>query len=177
MAMTERAGIPYGPRWRERRPELMGRALLTREGEQALRQELARLRHELQLEFPKRLREARPFGEAHGNDDYLQIKEEEAVIASRVGQLETLLATAQVVERPDATDGRVAVGSTVRVEDIASGASSEHVLTGAHEWLAPTDISASSPMGRALLGRKVGDEVTVELPDGRSVVLSITNVR
>jgi transcription elongation factor GreA len=155
----------------------MARALITREGEHALREELARLRQELAVEFPDRLREALSFGETHSNDDYLQIKEEEAVVASRVRQLETLLATAQVVKQPKAADGRVTIGSTVQVQDVDSGGTREHVLTGAHEWLAPTDISANSPIGRAILGRKVGDEVIAALPSGRSVVLRIKNVR
>jgi transcription elongation factor GreA len=175
--MTERAGIPYGPRWRERRPGPAPRALITREGEQALRKELARLRQELAVEFPDRLRQALSFGEAHKNDDYLQIKEEEAVVASRIRQLETVLIAAQIVEQPQSADGRVTVGSTVQIEDVASGRTSEHVVTGAHGWLAPADISASSPIGQAILGREAGDEVAVRLPSGRSVVLRVKNVR
>ena len=177
MAMTERAGIPYGPRWRERRPGPTDHPLITREGAQALREELARLRQELSVEFPDRLRQARSFGEAYRNDDYLQIKEEEAVVASRVRQLETVLATAEVVRQSGAADGRVAVGSTVQIEDVASGQISEHVLTGSREWLAPTDISANSPIGQALLGRAVGEEVSVELPSARTVQLKVRNVR
>jgi transcription elongation GreA/GreB family factor len=105
MAMTERAGIPYGPRWRERRPGQVPRALIIREGEQALLKELARLRRELAVEFPDRLRQALSFGEAHRNDDYLQIKEEEAVVASRIRRLETVLMAAQIVEHNRALRG------------------------------------------------------------------------
>jgi transcription elongation GreA/GreB family factor len=175
--MTERAAIPYGPRFRERRPEPMGRPLLTREGRESLRRELARLRQELELEFPRRLREARAFGESHSNDDYLQIKEEEAVVASRLRQLEAVLASAKVVDDSPATDGRIRIGSTVELEDLASGRTSEHVLTGAHEQLATSDISASSPIGQALLGRMAGDEVTVELPSARTAELKVRDVR
>ena len=187
MAMTERAAIQHGPRWRERQPAPLAasperrpgpaaRALITPEGARALSEELARLRQELEIEFPERLREALSFGEAHENDDYLQVKEEEAVLASRVRQLESLLAGAEVVE-PQRTDGRVTIGSTVRIEDVASGRTSEHVLTGAHGWVAPTDISANSPIGQAILGREAGDEITVELQSDRSVALRIRNVR
>jgi transcription elongation factor GreA len=116
------------------------------------------------------------FGEAHENDDYLQVKEEQAVVASRVRQLETVLATAEIVE-PQADHGRVTVGSTIQIEDVSSGRTSKHVLTGAHGLIAPTDISASSPIGQAILGREAGDEVSVELPNGRSVVLKVRNVR
>ncbi len=154
----------------------MARALITREGERSLRDEVARLRQQLGMEFPERLREALSFGEAQKNDDYLQAKEEEAVVASRLRQLEAVLAAAEIVEAARTTDGRVTVGSTVQVEDLASGRTSEHLLTGTHEGLAPTDISANSPIGRALLGGKVGEEVSVDLPSGRSVDLRINGV-
>jgi transcription elongation factor GreA len=176
MTMAARAGIRYAPRRPERRPGPAARALITVEGQQALSEELARLRQELEIEFPERLREALSFGEAHGNDDYLQIKEEEAVVASRVRQLEILLASTEVVERSE-SDGRVSVGSTIQIEDLASGRTSEHVLTGSHEWVAPTDISANSPIGQAILGREAGEDVTVQLPNGRSLVLKVRNVR
>jgi len=152
-------------------------ALITSEGERALRGELARLRHQLGVEFPQRLREALSFGEAQKNDDYLQAKEEEAVLASRLRQLETVLAAAEIIEAPRTTDGRVTLGSTVQLEDLASGRTSKHLLTGTHEWRAPTDISANSPIGRALLGGQAGDEVRVDLPSGRSVDLRIKSVR
>jgi transcription elongation factor GreA len=71
----------------------------------------------------------------------------------------------------------VTVGSTVQVEDLASGRTSEHLLAGTHERLAPTDVSANSPIGQALLGREAEDEVCVDLPSGRSVDLRISSVR
>jgi transcription elongation factor GreA len=171
--MAARAGTVYG----SRQPGPAARALITREGERALRDEAARLRQQLAVEFPQRLRDALSFGEALENDDYLQAKEEEAVVAFRVRQLEAVLAAAEVVEAQQRTDGRVTVGSTVHVEDLASGRTSEHVLTGTHERLTPTDISASSPIGRALLGGEAGDEVRVDLPSGRSVDLRVASVR
>src|SRR4051794_16269895 len=70
------------------------RAIITRSGESILADELAKL----DIEFADRLREAREFGEGGSNDDYLQIKEEEAVVRSRIGRLEALLDSAEVVE-------------------------------------------------------------------------------
>jgi transcription elongation factor GreA len=177
MSMAARAGILHGSRQPERQPGPVAPALITREGERALRDELARLRQQLGVEFPQRLREALSFGEAQKNDDYLQAKEEEAVVVSRLRQLETVLAAAEIVEGQWATDGRVTVGSTVQLEDLASGSTSEHLLTGTHEWVAPTDISANSPIGQAVLGGKVGEEASVDLPSGRSVDLRINSVR
>ena len=171
--MAARTGTVHG----SRQPGPAARALITREGERALREELVRLRQQLAVDFPERLREALSFGEAHKNDDYLQAKEEEAVVASRLRQLDAVLAAAEVVETVQTADGQVTVGSTVQLEDLASGRTSEHLLTGTHEGLTPTDISASSPIGRALLGGEAGDEVRVDLPSGRSVDLRVVSVR
>jgi transcription elongation factor GreA len=149
---------------------------ITREGERALWAELKRLRHELDVEFAARLREARAFGEASGNDDYLQIKEETEVLAARIARLEDVLSSATVVagERDSAT---VAIGVAVKVEDMSSGAVAEYVLIGDFEPPSPSAASASSPIGRALIGRAVGDDVEVELPDGRKRLLRIVSTR
>ena len=150
-------------------------AVLTREGERALRATLRRLNHELSVEFASRLSQARTFGEIAGNDDYLQTLEEEAVLRSRIARLEGLLGSATVVSDAPQT-GVAAVGATVQVEDLASGAVQEHRLIGDYEELRADDVSASSPVGRALATRSPGDEVEVELPNGRSRSLRILAV-
>ena len=149
-------------------------ALLTREGERALRATLRRLRHQLDG-FAARLSQARTFGEIAGNDDYLQTLEEEAVLRSRIARLEGLLESARVVSDSPRT-GEAAIGTTVQVEDLASGAVQEHRLMGDYEELRADDVSASSPVGRALTMRFPGDEVEVELPNGRSRSLRILAV-
>ena len=77
----------------------------------------------------------------------------------------------------DGPAGMVTIGSIVEVEDIASGDVREHRLTGGYERLGPDDVSASSPIGSALSGRTIGEEATVELPNGRERTLRITGVR
>jgi transcription elongation factor GreA len=152
------------------------RPLLTPDGARALHDELKRLRHQLEADFSRRLKEARDFGDVHANDDYLQIKEEEAVLRSRIGRLEALLDWATVVEDADRQGGVVCIGSTVKVKDLASSHVREHRLTGGHEHRRATDISANSPIGQALIGGQRGDEVAVALPDGRSTLLEIVGV-
>ena len=71
---------------------------MTREGELALREELARLREEVEVQLPKRLRQPREFGEASGNDDYLQILEEEAITTARINSLSRALAMARIID-------------------------------------------------------------------------------
>ncbi len=138
--------------------------------------QLSRLRHQLEVEFPERLRNARAFGDIGENDDYLQIKEEEAVLASRIERLQLLVDSATVVDAGGPADV-VTIGNIVEVEDVASGDVREHRLTGGYERLDPNDVSASSPIGRALTGRVIGEEATVELPNGRERTLRITDVR
>jgi transcription elongation factor GreA len=171
--------IAPGPAWPNASsvdsPAPRGPAVLTREGERALRATVRRLHHQLSVEFAARLSQARTFGEIAGNDDYLQTLEEEAVLKSRIARLKGLLDSATVVsDSPRA--GVVAIGTTVQVEDLASGAVQEHRLMGDYEELRADDVSASSPVGRALTTRSAGDEVEVELPNGRSRSLRILAV-
>jgi transcription elongation factor GreA len=150
------------------------RAVLTHEGERALRATLRRLRQQLDG-FAARLSQARTFGEIAGNDDYLQTLEEEAVLRSRIARLDGLLDSATVVSASPRT-GEAAIGTTIQVEDLASGAVQEHRLMGDYEELRADDVSASSPIGRALTMRSAGDEIEVELPNGRSRSLRILAV-
>jgi transcription elongation factor GreA len=70
----------------------------------------------------------------------------------------------------------VAIGTTVQAEDLTSGAVQKHRLVGDYEELDADSVSASSPVGRSLNGRSPGDEVEVELPNGRSRTLKILAV-
>lgn len=158
-------------------PEPQPLAILTREGEQALRAELDRLRRRLDVEFVSRLRDARAFGDIAGNDEYLQIKEEEAVLAARIARLERLLSTATVLDEADFPSGVAAIGSVVVVTDLDSGEMEELRLIGGHERLTAGAISVNSPVGRALAGQTVGDEVELTLPRSRTRRLRVAGVR
>jgi transcription elongation factor GreA len=142
------------------------RAVITAATATALEAELTRLRRTLKVDFAERLREARADGPAGGNDDYLQVKEEEAILISSISRLEALLASATVAE-PDASGDRIHIGAAVQVEDLDTQAVEELAITGDYATLAPHGVSASSPLGRALLGRVVGDEIEAELPNGK----------
>jgi transcription elongation factor GreA len=104
------------------------------------------------VEFARRLREAREFGEIGKNDDYLQIKEEEAVVASRLHRLRTLLQTAIVRDEAAAPTGAVSLGSTVEITDLETGSRRTHRMAGGYEPLRVGDVSINSPV-RARLAR------------------------
>ena len=158
-------------------PSPAPRSFITRAGEEALRDELNRRRNELEIGFAERLRDARAFGEAAGNDEYLQIKEEEAVLTAGIARLEELLAAATVVSEVDVGNGVASIGTVVVVSDRDSGAVDEHVLIGGYEALTPNAASANSPIGRALMGRRAGDDVEVQLPRRRTRRLRVAAVR
>jgi transcription elongation factor GreA len=139
--------------------------------------ELERLRDELSVEFAARLRDARAFGEVANNDDYLQIKEEKEVLASRIASLEAALSSATVISEAEGHSAAIALGVAVKVTDLGSGAVDEYLMIGDFDPPSPSAASAGSPVGRALLGRVVGDEVDVELPDGRTRHLKIVSSR
>lgn len=160
---------------RLRAPRPVPRVILTREGEQAMRAELDRLRRQLDGEFTERLREARGFGPSGENDEYLQIKEEEAVLASRMRQLEGLLDSAEIVDE-DSAAGVVAIGSLVEVKNLQSGGVRKHRITGGFEPVQIGDVSANSPVGQALLCRSPGERVEVELPGQRTTTLEVVAV-
>ncbi len=153
-----------------------GRPIITAGHERALRAELDRLRHRLEAEFTERLRDARSFGPPDANDDYLQIKEEEAVLAAGIAHIAMLLETALVVDEAALESGIAALGSTVHVIDRDSRRRHRYRLTGGHEPLTLGVASAGSPMGRALMGRRPGDVVEVVLPRGRRRRLAIKAV-
>jgi transcription elongation factor GreA len=158
-----------------------GRILITPDTERHLRADLERLRHELDVVFAARIRDARSTGDGSDGDDHLQIREEEAVVRAEVARIEALLASAVVVEQQDGADGSAVIGSLVEVRDADSGTTYRHLITGdfdrggaAEEEIRP--VSASSPVGQALLGLDAGAEVEVELPNGRLRRLEVVAV-
>lgn len=149
--------------------------VISREGELALRAELADLLSERDDQLPRRLRRAREFGGATGNDDYLQILEEEEVSAARIRSIRAILASARVVDPSDDDHSVAGLGSVVTLR--SAGEQVERRLLGAHEPIGSDGVSAASPIGRAIIGSKPGETVTAELPSGESIHLEIVSVR
>ena len=140
---------------------------LTKEGFEKLQDELEYLRTVKRQEVADRLHEAMEGGELIENAEYEAAKNEQAFVEGRIQELEMLLATARVIE-----DGKgrkadsVQVGSTVTIQE--DGYEEEtYTIVGAAE-ADPRDgkISNESPIGKAILGHRAGDDVQVEAPDG-----------
>jgi transcription elongation factor GreA len=147
--------------------------LLTAEGLARLKRELEEMRTR-RTEAAERLREASRPGDVEDNPEYEQAKEELARIDERIYVLEEMIGRAQIIE---GTGSAVAApGSTIVVED-DEGSETVYYLVGAVE-ADPTAgrISVESPVGRSLLGRRKGDQISVEVPAG-TVKLTVKEVR
>jgi transcription elongation factor GreA len=149
--------------------------LVTEAGLRARMDELEELRQAKLSDIGRRLRDARGYGEPGGNDEYRATREDEAILGARIAALEVTLARASVVEE-HAHPGIVGVGSIVTVDDVRSGAGARYRLVGSHEARSVGDVSIGSPVGQALHGRRVGESVVVDLPDGRARELRIASV-
>jgi transcription elongation factor GreA len=143
----------------------------------ALEEERDQLLHEKLHQFPERLRQVREFGGTANNDEYLALREEEAVVDARIARLEDILSRARVVG-PAESDDTIAIGSSVTVLDLGKNEPFDYVLDSAHAPAAPNAVSVVSPVGKALLGRRPGEVVTVELPRrGQTRELEVLAVR
>ena len=143
------------------------RAPMTRTGYEKLEGELKRLKSVERPKIVKEIEEARALGDLSENAEYHAAKERQGHIEGRIAMLEDKLARAQVID-PSGQDGdSVRFGATVVLEDADSGAQLTYTILGEDEAdVAQGQISITSPVARALLGKEVGDAVTVHVPKG-----------
>jgi len=145
----------------------MPSTFLTKEGFDKLQEELDYLRGVKRQEVADRLHEAMEGGELIENAEYEAAKNEQSFVEGRIQELEILLATARVIEdNKKKKNDAVQVGSTVTIQE-AGYEEETYTIVGAAE-ANPRDgkISNESPIGKAILSHRVGDEVQVETPDG-----------
>ncbi|HST55034.1 MAG TPA: transcription elongation factor GreA [Solirubrobacteraceae bacterium] len=149
--------------------------LITAEGLQTLHAELAELEGEGRREIAGRIKTAREWGDLKENSEYHDAKNEQAHLETKIARLREKISSAVIVEAAPATDGAVGFGSTVVVRD-AKGVERSWRIVSSHD-AAPAEgrLSVESPVARALAGHRQGDEVSVVLPRGESV-LSIVSV-
>ena len=134
---------------------------------QKLQEEIDQLEHELNVDLPKEIAVARAHGDLSENAEYKYAKERQSFVSARLGQLHTRMAEISMLNLENLPRDRAAYGSTVRLLDIRKSLEMEYKLVTAEEADAAKGlISTSSPIGRALLGKKAGDEVQVQTPAG-----------
>jgi transcription elongation factor GreA len=140
---------------------------MTPEGYQALKTELAQLEGPARQEIAERIKTAREWGDLKENAEYHDAKNDQAFLETKIAQLVERLRNAEVVQPPTG-GGRAAVGSTVELREADSGRVQSFRLVGAAESdLSQGRLSIESPIGKAALGRRAGDEFVVNAPRGK----------
>jgi transcription elongation factor GreA len=139
---------------------------ITAEGLEALKAELERLEGEARRDMARRIKVARELGDLSENAEYHTAKEDQAHLETKIARLTERLRNARVVEAPVASE-IVAFGTTVTVADAESGSEATWTLVGPTEAdVRAGKLSAESPIAKALMGRRAGDEVKVQTPGG-----------
>jgi transcription elongation factor GreA len=151
--------------------------ILTKEGLDKLKEELDFLATDKRREVAQRIKEAREFGDITENSEYDDAKNEQAMLEQRIAQLEEKLRSAQVIDAKDVSTDVVSVGTVVHVKDEKTGKSQKYTIVGSAEANpAELKLSNESPVGRALIGHKRNEVVSVPVPKGPARKLKITKI-
>lgn len=139
---------------------------LTKEGEQRLREELEQLEGPARLELARRLREAIQMGDLSENADYIVAKEDQSFLEGRIQELKYILGNVTTIEDNGQGHDIVEVGATVTIQE-EEFPSEVYYMVGSKEADPGNGrISNESPIGKALMGKRMGDSVDVETPGG-----------
>jgi len=150
--------------------------VLTYEGLEKLESELEYLKTMKRKEIAEKIKQALAFGDLSENSEYDEAKNEQAQVEGRIVQLENMLKNAKIIDEEDINTDIVSIGSKVKVLDMEFNEEVEYTIVGSTE-ANPSQykISDESPVGKALIGQKVGDVVDVEVPAG-SIKLKILSI-
>jgi transcription elongation factor GreA len=143
--------------------------LLTLEGLEKLEKELEHLKTVARRQVAENIKQALEFGDISENSEYDDAKNEQAFIEGRIATIEKMLRNARVIDETENTKHKdiVTLGSKIRLKDLETGDEHDYVLVGSAEADPAHDrISNEAPVGRAILGKKVGTTVEVAVPAG-----------
>lgn len=134
---------------------------------QKLQEEIQALERELNHELPKELKRARALGDLSENAEYIMAKQRQDYVGARLVQLKKRLADLSLINLSNIPKDKVAYGSKVILYDLNRGTEVQYKLVTSEEAdVANGLISTTSPIGRGLLGKRVGDEVRIATPQG-----------
>ncbi len=151
--------------------------VLTAEGLKKMTDELDYLKNIKRVEVKEALAVARSFGDLSENSEYDEAKNEQAKVETRIGELEEILKNVVVINENELSDDTVNMGMTVKVYDEEYDEEDEYNIVGTNEAdPLKNNISDQSPIGMALIGKKVGEVAEVEAPDG-IIKLKILEIR
>ena len=144
-----------------------------------LQEEITSLEYELRNELPREILKARAHGDLSENAEYHAAKERQGFVNARLNQLKKRMAEMSMVDFSKIPHGRVGLGSTVVVLDVKKDEEiTYYIVTSEEADAANGRISTSSPIGRAMLGKEVGDVVKVQIPGGMKEleILKLTTI-
>lgn len=146
----------------------MDKIPITRAGFEALKQELENLKRVERPQNIKAIEEARAHGDLSENAEFHAAKDRQGFLEGRIGELEFKIANADIIETNKLPKDRAVFGSRVILENIDTGEDVAYQLVGPDESdIEEGRISITSPLGKAILGKKPGDELAVQTPGGR----------
>ncbi len=146
----------------------MERIPITKEGYNTLKEELERLKRVERPKNIKAIEEARAHGDLSENAEFHAAKERQSFLSGRIEDLEYKLASADIIDTGQLPKDRAVFGCRVLLENVDTGEESEYQLVGPDESDAKNGrISIVSPLGKALIGKKPFDELTLQVPNGK----------
>ncbi len=153
----------------------MKELVMTSEGFKKLQEELEYLKTEGRDNAAEKIRVARGFGDLSENSEYDEAKNDQALLEARIAELEAQLKHVRILDESEMTGENVHIGSTVRVK--ANGKEYTYVISGATE-ANPFEgrISDESPVGKAVMGLKVGEKGEAVLPNGSTVIYTVLEI-
>jgi transcription elongation factor GreA len=150
---------------------------MTKTGYEQLRKELERLKKEERPKVIEAIAEARAHGDLSENAEYAAAKERQSFIEGKIQELETKLAEAQIIETRNLSTDKVVFGATVLLKDTETDEKRQYTLVGQDEAdIKNGKISVQSPVGKALIGHRVGEWVSIVTPS-KTVEYEILEIR
>ena len=141
--------------------------ILTIKGKEKIEKELEQLKTVRRKEIAERIKQAIEFGDISENSEYDEAKNEQAQVEEKILKLENLLKKAVIIDEDEISTDLVSIGSTVHVKENGQSETLQYTIVGSAEADPyESKISNQSPVGRALIGKKVGDQVEIQIPDG-----------
>ncbi len=145
----------------------MARSPITRNGYNNLHKELENLKRVIRPQVIKAIEEARAHGDLNENAEYVAAKEQQSFVEKKIRDIEQKLANSEIIDSLNIPDGKVGFGSIVTLENLDNGGKVTYQIVGPDESnISSGKISIASPLGKALIGKEVQDEVKVQTPGG-----------
>lgn len=151
---------------------------LTAEGLKKLELELEELKTVKRQEIAEKIKIARDFGDLSENSEYDEAKNEQAQIEEKIAKIDNMIANAKIIDDVEIDTKVVGVGANVKLKQKSTGKEMQYVIVGSAESN-PLEgkISNESPVGRAILGKKKGSTVQVQLPNGSVTDYTIVDIK